>query len=60
MDRQQLERAEWRTSSYTGTNGNCVEAASTDGVLVRDTKDRDGVTLSFNADAWTEFTASLR
>jgi hypothetical protein len=59
MDRQQLER-EWRTSSYTGTNGNCVEAASADGVMVRDTKDRDGVTLRFTARTWRKFVASVR
>jgi hypothetical protein len=59
MDRQQLER-EWRTSSYTGTNGNCVEAASADGVMVRDTKDRDGVKLRFTARTWQKFTASVK
>jgi hypothetical protein len=59
MDRQQPER-EWRTSSYTGTSGNCVEAASADGVMVRDTKDRDGVTLRFTARTWQKFVASVR
>jgi hypothetical protein len=59
MDRQQLER-EWRTSSYTGTNGNCVEAASADGVMVRDTKDRDGVKLRFTASTWQKFIASVK
>jgi hypothetical protein len=59
MDRQQLER-EWRTSSYTGTNGNCVEAASADGVMVRDTKDRDGVKLRFTARTWQKFIASVK
>jgi hypothetical protein len=50
----------WRTSSYSGTSGgNCVEVASSDGILVRDTKDRGG-TLSFTVAAWAEFTASLR
>jgi Domain of unknown function (DUF397) len=51
----------WRTSSYTGTNGNCVEVAGTGGaVLVRDTKDRDGVALSIPSDAWASFAASLK
>ena len=52
----------WRKSSYSGGNGgSCVETAS-DGaiVLVRDTTDRDGFTLSIPADAWAEFTDSLR
>jgi hypothetical protein len=29
-------------------------------VTVRDTTNRDGGTLSFTADAWAQFTASLR
>jgi hypothetical protein len=53
---------EWRKSSYSGSNGgNCVETASGNGVIrVRDTTDRDGVTLSVSADAWHKFTDSLR
>jgi hypothetical protein len=34
--------------------------ASTDGVLVRDTTNRDGGTLAFSAEAWERFAASLR
>jgi hypothetical protein len=52
---------DWRKSSYSGSNGgNCVEVGNGDGVLVRDTTDRDGGTLAFTADAWASFTASLR
>jgi Domain of unknown function (DUF397) len=53
---------EWRKSSYSGSNGgNCVETASGNGVIrVRDTTDRDGVTLSVSADAWHKFTDSFR
>jgi hypothetical protein len=29
-------------------------------VLVRDTKDQDGATLAFTADAWAAFTGGLR
>jgi hypothetical protein len=32
---------------------------STDGVLVRDTTNRDGGTLTFSAEAWKRFTVSL-
>ena len=43
----------WRTSSYTGANGNCVEvAALPTEVLVRDTKDRAGGTLTFTPGQW--------
>ena len=52
---------DWRTSSYSGANGgNCVEVASVDGVMVRDTTDRDGVTLSVSSSAWGAFLATLR
>jgi Domain of unknown function (DUF397) len=53
---------DWRKSSFSGANGGqCVETASTGGVvLVRDTVNRDGVTLSVTAAAWREFTVSLR
>jgi uncharacterized protein DUF397 len=52
----------WRKSSYSGTSGgNCVETASGAGlILVRDTTDRDGLTLSLPASAWAKFTDSLR
>ena len=50
----------WRKSSYSDTNGNCVETASGGMVLGRDTADRDGVTLEVPASAWARFTASLR
>lgn len=52
---------DWRKSSFSGQNGSCVETAGNGGgVLVRDTTDRDGGTLSFTADAWARFTGSLR
>lgn len=52
----------WRKSSYSGANGgSCVETASGSGtVLVRDTTDRGGVTLTISAEAWQVFTAVLR
>jgi hypothetical protein len=52
---------DWRKSRSSGSNGGaCVEVASAEGVKVRDTTDRDGVTLEFTAEAWTEFAESLR
>jgi uncharacterized protein DUF397 len=57
---QQLESA-WRKPRRSGTNGNCVETASGNRtVFVRDSKNPEGVTLSFTADAWAEFNTSLR
>jgi hypothetical protein len=52
---------QWRKSSYSnGGESACIEVASTGGVLVRDTTNRDGGTLQFSAKAWERFTASLR
>jgi hypothetical protein len=52
----------WRKSSYSGNSGgNCTEAAVAPGaVLVRDSKDPDGVRLVFSAEAWRAFTAKVR
>ena len=52
----------WRTASYSGSNGGeCVEVASTDeAVLVRDTKNRAGATLSVPANAWQAFIAAMK
>ena len=51
----------WRKSRYSGGNGgNCVEVASTPGVvLVRDTTNRAGAVLAIPAAAWERFTSSL-
>jgi Domain of unknown function (DUF397) len=53
---------QWRKSSYsTGNGGQCVETGHVPGaVLVRDTTDRDGMTLSIPAAAWTTFLGTLR
>ena len=52
----------WRKSTYSdASGGQCVELASdATAVLVRDTTDRDGGTLSFTAAAWQQFANSLR
>lgn len=52
---------DWRKSSYSGANGGqCVEVASAKGVSVRDTTDREGVTVEFSAEAWRQLTLRLR
>jgi len=51
----------WRKASYSSNGGaNCVEVASADTVLVRDTTNRDGGTLTFTADAWQSFVTGLK
>lgn len=47
----------WRKSTYsTGNGGDCIEvAAAPRGMLVRDTKNREGFVLSVPAEAWRTF-----
>ena len=63
LDRADVRGMEsnWRKSSYSGDNGGeCVEVASAEAVQVRDTADRNGPVLTFTADAWRAFTATIR
>jgi hypothetical protein len=51
----------WRKSSYSGEGANCVEAGTLPGaILVRDTTDRDGGTLTITPGAWQAFAGSLK
>lgn len=55
--------ARWRTATRSSNNGgDCVEVADNlpGRVLVRDSKDRDGGTLTFAPAAWTSFVGGFR
>jgi hypothetical protein len=62
MEMKGLSRIRWRTSSYSGTNGECVEVAADSGsrVLVRDTQDREGPVLAFQPGTWRRFAGHLK
>lgn len=46
----------WRTSSYSASNGACVEVNDIEPeIRVRDTKDRDGGQLAFGRETWQAF-----
>ncbi len=50
----------WRTSTYSASNGGCVEVATSPGVvLVRDSNDRGGPVLNFTARHWRAFLATV-
>ncbi len=50
----------WRTASYSSANGECIEVAADAGVLVRDTKDREGPLLAFQPDVWRRFAGHVK
>lgn len=52
---------EWRTSSYSGTNGQCVSVAQDlDAVYIRDTKSPRDPWLKLNSDTWARFIREVK
>ncbi|MBB2911275.1 hypothetical protein FHS43_002540 [Streptosporangium becharense] len=61
MQQHDLSSARWRKSSLSGTGPSCVEVAFVaDAVAVRDTKNREGGTLTFHHDEWTAFIGGIK
>lgn len=53
--------ANWRKSTRSGGNGQCVEARCVERTAqVRDSKDREGPVLSFIADQWVSFVQDIK
>jgi hypothetical protein len=53
LDQSMLE---WRTSSYSASQTNCVEVGwVTEAVAVRDSKNVPGPALSFSTSTWRSF-----
>lgn len=58
---EQVTGATWRKSSRSSGSGNCVELSiAATNTAVRDTKDRDGGTLSFSAKAFAAFLSATK
>lgn len=63
MTPHDLADAQWRKSSYSGgSSDNCVEVATNlpGVVVVRDSKDPVGPTLTFTHAAWSDFVRGIR
>jgi hypothetical protein len=56
-----LADAQWRKSSYSSGNGQCVEVAqNVPGIVaVRDSKDKSGPALVFGPSDWTAFLSGI-
>jgi hypothetical protein len=56
-----LPRVGWRKSTYSFSNGNCVEVAGTGTMIaVRDSQDQGGPQLAFAPEPWAAFAAAVK
>ena len=56
-----MEQVNWRKSTYSRANGNCVEVGTGHAlVVVRDSQDPDGPVIDVSPKAWTEFTKHVK
>ena len=52
---------DWHKSSYSGYNGDCLQARLEDGMVrVRDSKNPDGPVIEFTPREWEDFLAGAK
>ena len=60
MLKKNLTAVVWRKSSFSAA-GSCIEVAiQNDSILIRDTKNRSGGTISASSSAWQEFIQAIQ
>jgi Domain of unknown function (DUF397) len=56
-----MNETNWRKSTYSRSNGNCVEVGTGQAlVAVRDSMDPDGPVIDVSPRAWIEFTEHVK
>lgn len=56
-----IDRLDWRKSKRSMNGGNCVEVASKTGtVIVRDSKNLDGIAIPYSAGGWRDFLGATK
>ena len=56
-----MTQVNWRKSTYSLANGNCVEVGTGQAlVVVRDSTDPDGPVIDLSPGAWIEFTEHVK
>jgi hypothetical protein len=60
MPEQERHIIPWRKSSYSGANGDCLEAGGTANIIAaRDSKQPQAPHLAFRHDAWSAFVRAI-
>ena len=61
IDFSENDRLPWRKAIRSINNGACVEVAASSGmVVVRDSKDPDGLIMHYPVNSWLPFVAKAR
>jgi hypothetical protein len=56
-----IDRLDWRKAKRSMNGGNCVQIASKTGiVVVRDSKNPDGITIPYSAGGWRSFVGATK
>jgi Domain of unknown function (DUF397) len=61
MSSLEVSDLQWRKARGSANNGACLEAAPVAGtVLIRDSKDRNGIVIQFSGTSWRMFVQAAK